>query len=957
MDPSAAISLKTAVFLSYSRRDADFAVWLGERLETKEIEVYRDLDDTLPGEEWWARLQELIRSADTIVFVLSPHSAVSPVCADEVKYALGLSKRIFPVVLRDVDWTQVPDGLAKVHSVFFTDKSTWDKGLDQLASALLTDVDWVREHTRLQERAHLWLHRNRSPAELLRGRALEEAERWLASQPSGANAPTTLHSEYIAASRDAARKRRNAVTAVLAAGLILSLALAGAALWQRNVAQTQRAIAEANESRALEERDQALLAQSRLLAGLALDKVRDGDAGTAVLLALEALPNVKRGIKRPYAPVAEEALLHALNHLREKWVLNHDFGIWNGAFSRDGRLIAITSGGGTAEIWDVESRRRRAVLKGHGDHVEDVAFSPDGRLIATASFDHTARLWDVETGAPRVVLAGHADRVYSVAFSKDGRRLVTGSQDRTARVWDVERGTEIATLKGHTDRIISAAFDDEGSRVVTGSWDNTARVWDLSKQDILTTLRHEDVVRSVAFHHRGDVVLTASDDRLAREWRVADARDIGFFRGHAGYVTRAVYDWDHRLVLTASRDRTLRIWRMDRRSPLGSYEATAILAGHDNWVTGAVFRHPATPDGRPLPRMVLSTSPDGTARLWEPDADLSRWKTPGARSGTFSRDGRYVILGLPSDALIIDAASGREVGFLRGHDGSVLSIAVSPDGLLIATGSADKMVRLWNAKTRELVRSLTAHEDWVVGVAFSPDGLRLVSASYDHTARVWDLNTGTEVAVLRGHQGQVTSASFSPDGRFILTSSDDRTAKLWDTKAYAAVAALEGHRLAVNMAAFSPDGNTVAMASGDRTVGIWDVVSRRHAGTLEGHEGFVRSVQFSPDGRRLVTASQDGTLRFWDLQLRAQVGVLRVASSEVDLGFATYSPDGRNLLSVTRADKQYIARMWPAFPDTADIVEHAISVVPRCLTEGQRKQVFLDPKPPSWCRELGKWPY
>lgn len=194
---------KTRVFVSYSRRDKDRAEWLQQSLETAGLEVFRDVDDTLPGEEWWRRLTELIAMADAIVFLMSHSSSASKVCNDEVQYARNLNKRIFPAVLETIDWQAVPEGLAKIHSVFFDDPAKLDSALSQLVSAISTDIGWVREHTRLLDRARQWEATGKSPTELLTGMALEQAEHWLTQRPAHAEPPTNLHHDYIKASRDA----------------------------------------------------------------------------------------------------------------------------------------------------------------------------------------------------------------------------------------------------------------------------------------------------------------------------------------------------------------------------------------------------------------------------------------------------------------------------------------------------------------------------------------------------------------------------------------------------------------------------------------------------------------------------------------------------------------------------------------------------------------------------------
>lgn len=205
MSTHAETDIAARVFISYSRQDASTAVWLRRQLEAVGVEVFRDVDDTLPGEEWWQRLTSLISLADTIIFLLSAHSAASKVCADEVAHANRLHKRILPVVIEDVDWSAVPPGLAKIHGITLEAGPSGQEALEQVLVSLNRDIGWLREHTRLGERARLWRQRERDGAELLQGKALEEAEGWLSRQPASATSPTAEHQEFIAASAQAAR--------------------------------------------------------------------------------------------------------------------------------------------------------------------------------------------------------------------------------------------------------------------------------------------------------------------------------------------------------------------------------------------------------------------------------------------------------------------------------------------------------------------------------------------------------------------------------------------------------------------------------------------------------------------------------------------------------------------------------------------------------------------------------
>jgi tetratricopeptide (TPR) repeat protein len=195
------------VFLSYSRTDEERAKWLQSQLEGCGIAVFRDVDETLPGEVWWQRLTDLIAQAEAVIFLLSSRSAASKVCADEVEFAKSLNKRIFPAAIENVDWSAVPE-LRKYHSVSLVDERDRDTAVANLISALTTDLDWVRAHTRILERARQWQMKGCPNSELLRGNALEEAEQWLTDKPKFAESPIKLHYDYIKASRDEERAQQ-----------------------------------------------------------------------------------------------------------------------------------------------------------------------------------------------------------------------------------------------------------------------------------------------------------------------------------------------------------------------------------------------------------------------------------------------------------------------------------------------------------------------------------------------------------------------------------------------------------------------------------------------------------------------------------------------------------------------------------------------------------------------------
>ncbi|MEH2293304.1 serine/threonine-protein kinase [Nostoc sp.] len=239
------------------------------------------------------------------------------------------------------------------------------------------------------------------------------------------------------------------------------------------------------------------------------------------------------------------------------------------------------------------------------------------------------------------------------------------------------------------------------------------------------------------------------------------------------------------------------------------------------------------------------------------------------------------------------------------HTDAVTSVAISPDGKTLISGSKDGTIKIWNLDNGSLKNTLTGHKDVVNSVAINPDGETLVSGSADKTIKIWNLQTGKLKNTLTGHTKSVWRVAFSPDGKTLVSGSYDNTIKIWNLQPPSLKATLTGHTDLVYSLAITPDGKTLVSGSADKTIKIWNLQTGELKNTLNWHKYGVTSVAISPDGQTLVSGSFDNTIKIWNLQTGELKNTL---TGHTDLVYAiAISPDGQTLVS---GSKDNTIKMW-----------------------------------------------
>ena len=278
----------------------------------------------------------------------------------------------------------------------------------------------------------------------------------------------------------------------------------------------------------------------------------------------------------------------------------------------------------------------------------------------------------------------------------------------------------------------------------------------------------------------------------------------------------------------------------------------------------------------------------------------------------FSPNGKLLASGSNDNTVKLwDVATGRELRTFTGHSKGVGAVAFSPDGRLLASGSDDKTVRLWDAATGRELRNLTGHSKSITSVAFSPDGKTLVSASGFNSGnsapdpmRLWDVATGRELRSLQSSERTqvVNAVAFSADGSMIASASDSGVIQLWQPTTGLELRTLRGHSAPVLSVAFSKDGKRLASGSDDKTTRIWDLLTGNELRSFTGHTEGVATVALSPDAKTVASGSGnilDGnsTIKLWDVVTGRELHTLVGQSGEVTS--VAFSPDGKTLAGST----------------------------------------------------------
>ena len=500
----------------------------------------------------------------------------------------------------------------------------------------------------------------------------------------------------------------------------------------------------------------------------------------------------------------------------------------------------------------------------------------------------------------------------NIAFSPDGTRLVVASH---TGIWlhDAHTLAEIVQLTVYRHSITSVAFSPDGKTLASGSAAGMLRLWDAENGQLKATLKeHTARVTSVAFSPDGKTIASGGDldDGLIWLWDVDTGRRRAALEGHEVAVLSVAFSPDGK-TLASGGGWGDAIWLWD----VNTGQPQATLEGHTETVYSVAF----SPDGKTLAGGGGGYSGwnDGLIWLWDVDTGQLKATLKGhrasedyyadegrVRSVAFSSDGEILASGSEDHTIRLwDVETGQHRATLKGHEGVVTAVAFAPVGHTLASVSADETIRLWDASIGQQKTTFTGHRNGVTAVAFSLDGKTIASGREDGSIRLWDVGTGQYKTTLKGHEEEIASVAFAPDGKTIAGGADgeDGTIRLWDVGTGQLKATLKASWYSVNSVAFAPDGKLLASGHGDE-IWLWDVNTGRHRATLEEHTGRVYSVAFAPDGKTIASGSGK-EIWLWDVDTGQHKATLR--GHESGVFSVAFSPHGKTLASASGS-----IRLW-----------------------------------------------
>lgn len=895
------------VFISYSRKDIAYARLLQNSLQENKIETWIDWDRIPIGEKWWDEITEAIRESNVFLFIISDNSITSEICSEEIKVALENRKRIIPIIIDNVDETQIRslapelpsinwiifkrDHLFHLQELQNQNKAEleglvaipklpeFNEALNKLAEAIHSDWEWVKFHTRLQVNATQWQTGSQNTAYLLRGKALEEAQNFLIRSVGKQPQISELQVSFVESSREfevlegekklalekRVRQRQKIAIWSIAIGLILAIIFGNLAWDQRNQ-YLDESLSRATAQSIAEEQSQIAIEERRI-------------ADTQREIAIE---------ERNLA-LSRQLLAQGFNLSSQQYDLSLLLGL-------EALELSESSPWAENELYQIIQSNPRLVsyARGHKGDVFGVAAHPTKPIVVTVSNDSTFIFWS-ETSKGFFSQIGEPIKVgdtplKSVAISPHDELLAIGNANGSIFLYDISNPNEPKHIKElwttGKKSINCLAFNPKKNYLASGGDDGEVNLWDTS-----------DPANAV---HMG----------LPLKWALGGILSLSF-NPDGTLLAPTIFNKFVELIF---------FW------DLTDHETPEAIVNVNTVQTDSIAFHPTLP-------IVATGSMDGLIILWDindPRAPIKLSETKANEKFSqiltlnFSKDGNMLIAGLSEKVLrIIDTSDINQInilpGKLVGHTGKITQTAISGDGNYAYSSSWDDTMIIWDIKDQRIpirlgirlelpdnngvfathpLQPLIAVGDkaqsvgiWEISdpqspekiakqklgsgdaiyMTFSPTGDLLAVACSDRTIALFSIssegNLEPYTSPLIGHSSQIERLNFSSDGKYMASSDFGYHTYIWEIENYKARPVgvpINGIRTA-----FSPNSKLLVVA-GDNTIEVLDFNFPANPKTMgdytEKERLILFGLDFHPNQMLIYSAGADGSIILFSLE-------------------------------------------------------------------------------------------
>lgn len=446
-------------------------------------------------------------------------------------------------------------------------------------------------------------------------------------------------------------------------------------------------------------------------------------------------------------------------------------------FSPDGKKFGVGSWEQQVAVWNLDDLDKPKIFDFNDvttySAVDDIAFSPDGKLIAAATKNTTPRVWEIESGKLIAELRGHQKPVYSIAYSHDGTNIYTSGDDAVIMIWDAATGKRIAKIFGHDDKVHSISFSPNGKNFITASNDKSLRKWSTEFGSEFTDLRGRNRVNNFAFDlsKEGNFIAMNGPDSSLSIWDAHKGKLVNIIDGiDENMINAASFNYDASLVAVCNWNKSVNIYKTD------SGELYRELTGSNAGSGKILF----SPDGK----TVAIISAEKAIVLWEVESGnlLSKLSLESRPFGLrFSNDGKIIATGEDNGKITVwNSNNFEKIRTIEHHKGAANDFSFTKDDKFLFSGGEDRIARMWDVETGKLVREFKGHAQRIFCLDVTPDGKRLATGSSDLTARLWDVNTGESVLIISDFTNPVYNLIFYPDGKRMIVNSSGAEVFVYD---------------------------------------------------------------------------------------------------------------------------------------------------------------------------------